>query len=296
MEKYTRLESEPSIEPYEGGTASQSSEENLLQKSSGFIYKTPPFYKRHATSIAVHFLLVLLNLSICFAFLSWTIDHYSHGPRVRYTPARDAIEYGARTFDVAPTYLEDGKLNPDKVNLYNGKPTPELENAWNELLQYQNIRLSKDEIGERKNEDGLIELSDGGYFATLTVYHSLHCLKRLHRWMNLEYYYGNLTEPELFRLRGHTEHCLDVLRQNVQCQADITVIPLNWGTKQPLPLGSDIGHHECANWDKLDNWMKDRSINPMKPGYLVHPKLGPAFPEGRGDLVGIIIDHKLSDE
>lgn len=41
----------------------------------------------------------------------------------------------------------------------------------------QNIRLSKEEIGEWKDHPALVQLSDGsGYYATLSVYHSIHCM------------------------------------------------------------------------------------------------------------------------
>ena len=35
-----------------------------------------------------------------------------------------------------------------------------------------------------------------GYYATLSVYHSLHCLKRLHHLMYFDHYYPDKTEQE----------------------------------------------------------------------------------------------------
>jgi hypothetical protein len=41
----------------------------------------------------------------------------------------------------------------------------------------QNIRLNKDEIGEWSSHPALVQLTDGsGYYATLSVYHSIHCM------------------------------------------------------------------------------------------------------------------------
>lgn len=43
-------------------------------------------------------------------------------------------------------------------------------------LSDQNIRLSKEELGEYGRKQDLVEFADGsGYYGTLSVYHSLHC-------------------------------------------------------------------------------------------------------------------------
>ena len=110
-------------------------------------------------------------------------------------------------------------MNPDKPTRFTGLPSEELDAAWNELIQCkriqatpdtgliktvdQNIRLSKDELGERGQEEGLIELPDGGYYATMTVYHALHCVKRLHHFIYLDHYYPNLTGSEHVLLMQH---------------------------------------------------------------------------------------------
>ncbi|MCJ1350915.1 MAG: hypothetical protein MMC33_000897 [Icmadophila ericetorum] len=272
---------------------SHSSEE-LLEKSIDLDYqKDPPFYKTHARTLSIHTFFLFFNIAICLAFWGWTVDRYEHGPNLRYSPAREVIEYETRTYDMEPIYHFDGSLNLEKPTHFGGPPTPELEEEWDNLIHYQNIRLSKEELGERGQEDGLIALPDGGYWATLTVYHSLHCVKRVHHLMYADYYYPNLTQREINLLKQHGEHCLDTFRQNIQCAADTTVIPLKWGVSQRMPLGQDTGKHQCANWERLDNWMKDRTFDPMKPGYLIHPTLGPAYPDGKGDELGVASDEYL---
>ena len=37
----------------------------------------------------------------------------------------------------------------------------------------------------------------------------------------------------------------------------------------------------CVDWDTYDGWVKDHSFNAYEPGLLVHPDLGPSFPDGR---------------
>jgi hypothetical protein len=40
-----------------------------------------------------------------------------------------------------------------------------------------------------------------------------------------------LSEDDVFALKQHTEHCLDWLRQYVQCNADTTLIPIRWASR-----------------------------------------------------------------
>lgn len=119
-------------------------------------------------------------------------------------------------------------------------------------MQHQNIRLQRHELGPFANDQSVIQLADGsGYFATLAVFHGLHCLKRFHHYIHRDSYYPNMTAEEAAALLYHTggslgtlnaeartmltqdlrnaEHCVDWLRQYVQCNADTTLIPFYWG-------------------------------------------------------------------
>ena len=60
-------------------------------------------------------------------------------------------------------------------------------------------------------------------------------------------------------------------------------------------MSSDTGLHECANWESLDGWMKERTIDVMAPGYLKHPTLGLAYPGGKGEEIGIVSDKILGE-
>lgn len=41
-----------------------------------------------------------------------------------------------------------------------------------------------------------------------------------------------------------------------------------------VPIGLDVGHHQCMQWDKINDWMKERSVDVFQPGLVVHPILG----------------------
>lgn len=56
-------------------------------------------------------------------------------------------------------------------------------------------------IGESINDS--VRLADGGYLVGFSVYHNIHCLRRLRLLVHSDYYYDDLTEANLRYLRGH---------------------------------------------------------------------------------------------
>ncbi|XXH02046.1 hypothetical protein Hte_008411 [Hypoxylon texense] len=85
------------------------------------------------------------------------------------------------------------------------------------------------------------------------------------------------------------------------CHADVSMVTFHWKPTSVFPSADFQNIHECANWDSLYEWQKERSVDLMKPGFLVHPQLGAPFPEGRYDGIGAAestqaVDSKDKDE
>ncbi|CZR36085.1 uncharacterized protein FPRO_03655 [Fusarium proliferatum ET1] len=180
-----------------------------------------------------------------------------------------------------------------KHSVYVGKPSSQLDEAWKEMLKNSNIRIKEDEMNHipgRKEQ--AIELPDGGYFATLNVYHNLHCIKRLHHYMYPDYYFPNITEEQKRANEYHNHHCLDMLRQSIMCQGDMQLLTMKWRQDGRIPTANFTSPHQCVNWGRLESWATSRRIvHLMDPGYLNHPTLGPAYPDGHGDLIGEFLGH-----
>lgn len=69
----------------------------------------------------------------------------------------------------------------------------------------QNVRLTKKELGQFRDDDSIVELADGtGYWSTVSVFHGLHCVERLHHILYAETYYPNLSANDTFTLKRHT--------------------------------------------------------------------------------------------
>jgi hypothetical protein len=57
--------------------------------------------------------------------------------------------------------------------------------------------------------------------------------------------------------RLHMDHCLDQLRQSIQCHGDMTPAPLYFFAGDHVGLG--IGQtHTCRKWEPLREWMDIR--------------------------------------
>ncbi|VTT55256.1 unnamed protein product [Fusarium fujikuroi] len=162
-----------------------------------------------------------------------------------------------------------------KHSVYVGKPSSQLDEAWKEMLK-------KDEMNHipgRKEQ--AIELPDGGYFATLNVYHNLHCIKRLHHYMYPDYYFPNITEEQTRANEYHNREFTGYFLPHL----------LTDEISRSLFRYASTEHH-CVNWGRLESWATSRRIvHLMDPGYLNHPTLGPAYPDGHGDLIGEFLGH-----
>lgn len=58
-------------------------------------------------------------------------------------------------------------------------------------------------------------------------------------------------------------HCIDSIRQSIQCKADLTIIPTQW---QP-GLGENYidadREHECRDFEKVKKWELSRYDGPL---------------------------------
>jgi hypothetical protein len=66
---------------------------------------------------------------------------------------------------------------------------------------------------------------------------------------------------------------------------------MRWGKSQAVPIGNFTSPHECVNWDVLQAWAKERTVDMFKPGVLVHPVFGESFPGGRVERIGVAEDE-----
>lgn len=97
-------------------------------------------------------------------------------------------------------------------NVYRGKPRPELDAAWDELVLYSNLKLTAEDL--KKINRTSVRLSDASgqltdyYWSGLNVHHQIHCLKLVRQALYPDYYFkGNVKLKR--HLEDHIDHCVD---------------------------------------------------------------------------------------
>ncbi|KAF1734601.1 hypothetical protein CRV24_006143 [Beauveria bassiana] len=176
-----------------------------------------------------------------------------------YSPALEAIHWEPKLFE----------NEIEKASLFKGPPRPELDEAWNKLLAPTAIRVNK-RVLDKINRTS-VPLEDGsGYMVSLDVYHQLHCLRYVKRYLHRDYY--NMTEKNLGQ---HIDHCLDSLRQYVMCNADVVLQTFDWLPNFHRPWPNFRIVHECANWDAIQDWATEHSFDGFDEKLLKHPNFHP---------------------
>lgn len=134
---------------------------------------------------------------------------------IHIAPVREAILYEERSFTLGDKIQEKG--------IYSGRPNAELDLAWHNLLENENIRIPPEVMDHYGRKDIGVAIPDGsGYVGTLNMYHELHCIvcrpvvclipgllsltpiqKRLHQYMYQDYYFKDITPRQKEKNRLH---------------------------------------------------------------------------------------------
>ena len=146
-------------------------------------------------------------------------------------------------------------------------PSPIVDRAWQDLLFTSTILISSDDV-RRLGKDPSHTVRaplDWGYgpdahLAQIDSQHQLHCLDMLRRAVYREYYYP---ASDTFSLKHwtHLSHCVDILRQNLVCQANVDLHTYNWVKTQRYPY-PDFGiKHQCRDHGAVVEWLKEKGTH-----------------------------------
>ncbi|OTA99026.1 hypothetical protein M426DRAFT_325487 [Hypoxylon sp. CI-4A] len=149
---------------------------------------------------------------------------------------------------------------------FNGEPSDELDAAWDDLLFAINMRVTDDELDilgiDKTNR---VKVNGGDNIASMGVYHHLHCLNNLRMVVHWDYYKDKYVNTPYFSHfgTGHSDHCINALRQAVMCHANTAITTFEW-VDEDNDLDGKVQRLEtqttCAKWDSVDNWARQRSL------------------------------------
>ncbi|KAF8812984.1 hypothetical protein BYT27DRAFT_7181937 [Phlegmacium glaucopus] len=177
-----------------------------------------------------------------------------------YSPVYDTIEYSTVRFN--------GSL--DFPSPYRGFPTAALDQAWDRITTNNSlwpIRISDEDL-KKINKSGrpsnvkYKEIDGGGNMGSIEVFHQLHCLNMLRKSTYPNEY------PEIQELwntrpkfiRNHLDHCIEMIRQNLMCIADVGVISYDWVSGWEVPFPDFNTYHKCRNFDDILDWITSHRV------------------------------------
>ncbi|KAI0895695.1 hypothetical protein F4806DRAFT_467652 [Annulohypoxylon nitens] len=224
----------------------------------------------HCGPWIIHLFLACVYTAIFFAIWDQTKPEseacpasYRDPSSQAYTPAWKSLKW--------ETQMLDNQL--DNSNPYKGLPRPEFEKAWDELLEPAAIKVDKETL-ERINHTSVPLLDGSGYMAALDVFHQLHCLRWVRKYLHPEHY-----EIKEKNFGQHIDHCLENLRQYVMCNADLSINTFEWIPNFRRPWPNFQVTHECANWDSIKQWAWANSFNGYDDNLIKHPDFHPELPD-----------------
>ncbi|KAI5370337.1 Putative mycotoxin biosynthesis protein UstYa [Septoria linicola] len=183
-----------------------------------------------------------------------------------FGPARKSVELEQVRFSGSAQFDDEGEPYFDydeHETVYTGTPTKAMDRAWNKLIRHRYFLINDEEALQAWGPDYEqyyrypdSPKHEGGYVAGLDVLHTLHCVNMLRKALYKDHYQEHQHGSAKFQ-QYHIDHCLDIVRQNVQCNGDLTLIPTRWwegmGKNGRNFIESDQVH-TCRNFAKIREW------------------------------------------
>ncbi|KAG2063187.1 hypothetical protein BDR04DRAFT_1111767 [Suillus decipiens] len=201
---------------------------------------------------------------ICTLLLSFTLWMRMPSTQLRndiptiYSPAHVAVEPVIARFN--------GTL--DFPSIYHGPPSAEIDAAWNRIsLDVGPTQMSREEMLKAGTTDlrskvRYLDKVGGGYMVYTGTSHQMHCVNLLHKATWLEYYGStDVFQMPLEKVRRHLDHCIEMIRQNIMCHADVTMITWYWVEGHTVPYPNFNTRHRCRNFEKIIDWSVEHSIH-----------------------------------
>ncbi|KAK9422661.1 hypothetical protein SUNI508_00524 [Seiridium unicorne] len=215
----------------------------------------------HCASVFPWVWVLILSVSLALSILRLSYGPYVHELCYWKESESSSVWDGfPRTtqqvrFDAKLKYNESRQLfRPHSTPSYVGKPSPEIDTAWAGILGVIQIFLTPEEARTLDGEMYL-DKDTGMPMAIVTAFHDLHCLNMLRKALYPDYY------PEMRKKEGfeaHLDHCLDSLRLTLMCDADTTLIPVEWSNEGNRIMPKFETTHTCRDYGALKEWATER--------------------------------------
>ncbi|KAJ5703471.1 hypothetical protein N7493_011860 [Penicillium malachiteum] len=189
-------------------------------------------------------------------------DSFESGFRTDFGSAREHIELEHIIFSGAPAFTYTGIefQRPVAKVQYVGKPSPEIDQVWEDLVTGNEFLATEEEV--KIQWPDISELWDedrGGYVISLDVFQTLSCLDLLRRGLTPSYY--NLTYDD--SPASTMNRCIETIRQSIMCATDLTPSPSRYNPGLGHSYIDTANHHTCRDFDRVHRWVKERSVGKL---------------------------------
>ncbi|KAK8098102.1 uncharacterized protein PG998_013588 [Apiospora kogelbergensis] len=156
----------------------------------------------------------------------------------------------------APNQI-NGTLADEQASIWRQPPSPAADAAWDRITKVGYHTVTSEDIRRLGKDPATTvrapadwDLGDDAHLVQLDLAHQLHCLNVLRKAAHPDYYgVGRAL------LRGvHTAHCVDVLLQNLLCDASVDVYTHNWVETQRHPFPDMSLNRQCRDFEAVLAW------------------------------------------
>ncbi|KAL4807362.1 hypothetical protein BDV18DRAFT_151968 [Aspergillus unguis] len=251
-------------------------------------------FKDRTTCSTRWFFFTAVNVVVSVIAISIVL---SEGGFTRYrdkNAALRAVSWWSPVLDDIEMPRHDAMLNGTlfalpEYSIAREEPGPESDEHWHQFEKVLThivsrediIKLGKDPDTVSRFDDEYWGFGDDAYMVQLDIMHQIHCLNLL-RKSAFEAYPGYKPTPPLDPKYKHwwihMGHCVDILLQNIQCNANTEVLTLNWVEDRHPPWPDFSVNRKCGDFDALKQWQKDHAVDPEKWDAMPHPKAAYVWP------------------
>ncbi|KAL7957633.1 hypothetical protein V8C34DRAFT_314644 [Trichoderma compactum] len=163
--------------------------------------------------------------------------------------------------------LYDGTFLANSTSTFRLTPSPKVDEAWEGLgTASKPLILSKSQAELAGISSDHLKTPSGDFPVLFEFNHHLHCLNLIRKSVYFNYaYYSDPNYPghhlgkDEETIAKHVTHCIDMLRQVIQCKPDLGVFGQYW-VKDPAQGidGSFVDfntNHKCIEWEPVREWV-----------------------------------------
>ncbi|TGO57341.1 hypothetical protein BOTNAR_0203g00170 [Botryotinia narcissicola] len=173
---------------------------------------------------------------------------------------------------------------------YKGPPSPAVDAAWAKLTDYGAISISEETFGKLNASKNAVKVPadyGGGRLAFVEAIHQLHCLHYLaiESWnhcgdIHIQIIIRKPQEKSKPMIKSGTtiwvDHCVDMLRQKLMCDADVHLVTYNWLKGHDVPHPNFNTARQCRSFEAVKQYVMDNALDGsnLPKMYFEKPKDG----------------------